>query len=263
MRDPFQMNEVVNIQEDNKLIVIEHLPQFDIKDYELDDEKDYKKYIKDIERCCRNSLEYKNLINYLREHMNMNECSFYENVNNIDTAKIKIHIHHEPFTLYDISDIVVRKRLSNNENMFFSLVAKEIMLLHYSLLVGLIPLSETPHELVHNGYLFVPANKVFGNYQLFVEIYKPYITPELMQTYNNILKYTELYDNITQNRLLEKNLVFIDVSGSYQLPPMEELHLLMNNTISNIREKALLIDGVPRTPDGLEIPVYLSKERRK
>ena len=83
----------------------------------------------------------------------MNKCSFYENVSNIDSNDIKIEIHHEPISLYDICIIVYNKRNFFHENL--SELLKEVMLLHYKLLIGLIPLAETVHELVHNKYLFI------------------------------------------------------------------------------------------------------------
>ena len=79
------------------------------------------------------------MVKFLRENIGMNRCSFYENVNNVDTFKIKIHIHHEPLTLFDITKIVFTKRQYNHENLDEEMTSKEVMLLHFNLLVGLIP----------------------------------------------------------------------------------------------------------------------------
>ena len=68
-----------------------------------------------------------------------------------DSYAIKIEIHHYPFSLYDIVRIVYKKRCYFNEPMNVELVAKECTMLHYQLLVGLIPLSSTAHQLFHAG----------------------------------------------------------------------------------------------------------------
>ncbi len=72
-----------------KTIVLDHLPSFDIADYDFTNEKDLMKYFKNIERICRSSRSYKKYIEYLRNCVDMTSCSFYKNVNNIDTYSIK------------------------------------------------------------------------------------------------------------------------------------------------------------------------------
>ena len=93
--------------------------------------------------------------------MDMNQCSFLQ-VSNNDAYKIKIEIHHYPFTLYDIVCIVYKKRVANYESLDVEMIAKEVTMLHYKLLVGLIPLSVTVHQLVHEGKLFIPVQNVLG-----------------------------------------------------------------------------------------------------
>ena len=122
-------------------IKLDHIPEFDIGDYDLTNEKDLFKYFKNIERICRSSRSYKKLVEYLRSCVDMNKCSFFKNVNNIDTYSIKIHIHHTPLTLYDIVTTVYSKRVANHESVTENAVAKEVMFNHYTTCVGLIPLS--------------------------------------------------------------------------------------------------------------------------
>mgnify|MGYP000010146059 CR=1 FL=1 len=47
---------------------------------DLMDDKDYKKYIIDIKRFVRNSIEYKRLREYLKNYVDMDKCAVYENV---------------------------------------------------------------------------------------------------------------------------------------------------------------------------------------
>ena len=88
----------------------------------LVNEKERIKFIKHIEKIIRMSYEYKEYINYLKEEYNMTFCSVYENINRDNIPKVRIEIHHEPFTLYDIVNIVLCRFLSsgNNERPLFA-----------------------------------------------------------------------------------------------------------------------------------------------
>ena len=70
---------------------------------------------------------------------------------------------YSPFTLFDIALIVFNKRLYYGESLELQATSKEVTKLHYYLVVGLVALTKTEHELVHSSFLFVPANKVLGN----------------------------------------------------------------------------------------------------
>ena len=219
------------VQDTSDTICITNIPTFDIMDYNLADEKQFKRYIFDVERTCRNSYSYKNLIAFLREHIEMNKCSFYKNINNIDSSSIRIHIHHAPLTLFDIVNIVYRKRLDKREALNVNLVAKEVMLLHYLMLVGLIPLSETVHELVHNGYLFIPTDSVYGKYEEFIERYKDYIDDALMSTLKEAEEFTKVYDFKKNTEVLQMGMVYIDPTGAYEFPEFKNIIELMKSAM--------------------------------
>ena len=74
------------------VIKIDDLPPYEIQDYDVFNEKDFKKYVNDVKKTVRNSLEYRQYIQYLRNYMNLNEDSFFENINNMDNSKVKIEI---------------------------------------------------------------------------------------------------------------------------------------------------------------------------
>ena len=120
----------------------------------------------------------------------MNKCAYLKDVSNIEDYSIKIEIHHYPFSLYDVCDIVTKKRMYYKEYISVEAVGKEVMMLHYRTMIGLIPLSETVHELYHNNKLFIPVDRVFGRYKLFVDYYGPFITENKMDALNRIEKYT-------------------------------------------------------------------------
>ncbi len=223
-----------NLPDKKKSIYIKFVPEFNISDYDLSNPKELSKYFKSIERICRNSRTYKKLINFLRENVDMNKCSYFKNVDNIDTYSLKIHIHHTPLTLYDIVTTVYNKRLLNHESLSEMMVAKEVMWLHYNLFVGLIPLSETVHGSVHNGQAFIPTTKVYGMYKTFVKLYEPYMDKELLKVLNSMEEISEDYDNIT--KLLEVSPVFIDYEEGigFEFPNPQELSAVLSKKIKDM-----------------------------
>lgn len=237
MRDPNNINQVEYNNNSYSILKLDNIPDFNIEDYDLLDSKEFNRYISDMERICRMSFEYREMVKYLRENMDMNKCSFYENVNNLDTFKIKIHLHHHPFTLYDLCIIIFNKRSYYREDLYIESVAKEVMFLHYNLYVGLIPLSETVHELVHNNYLFIPMDKVLGKYQEFKNLYGDFMTPEQTDVFEKNEEFTKSYhEDLSMNTVLKKSYVYLDLTGTYDLPTFEEVIDKMNVRIKNIKE---------------------------
>ena len=96
-----------------------------------------------------------------------------------------------PFTLYEYFVTVFNKRMFMREPLDIELVAKEVMYIHYSLMVGLIPLAETVHDLVHNQVLFIPLDNVMGNYQLFEQLYAQFIPEESKEKLKAMRKQTD------------------------------------------------------------------------
>lgn len=238
MRDPYLIQEIL-FENDNKksnIIKINDVPKFDIEDFDLLEPKQFTKYTNTIENICRTSFEYRQLINYLRDNMNMNKCAFFDNVTNADSYKIKIHVHHEPFTLYDIVKTVFNKRQALRESLSVNMVAQEVMYLHYTLLVGLIPLSETVHELVHGNYLFVPMNKVFGNINFFIERYEKYFDDELQLNLEKVKEYTKVYNQelYKNKRLLEKKYLYLNIENQ-QLPNYQDIIDKLNSRMDEVK----------------------------
>lgn len=234
MRDPNTMNKPLEYNTEDIVLKIDNLPAYDIPDWDFQDEKDMKKYFIAVERLVRNSYEYRTMVRYMRENLNMNKCSFYQNVSNVNLNKVKIHIHHDPFDLYNICLIVFNKRCQLNEDISEEMVAKEVMYLHYSMMVGLIPLAETVHELVHNKYLFVPTSKVVGRYQEFVNLYRPYMLSEQIDTLEMIEEASKTADE-DYKFLLGRHYIYLDMTGSYELPNYEEIMLLTRNRIDVLK----------------------------
>lgn len=236
-----EVTENIQLSPMKDKIVIDQLPDCDIEDYDLNKPKELMKFLFSIERQCRNSRAYKKMIGFLKEFLDMNKCSFYKNENNIDTSTIKIHIHHSPLTLFDIVSTVYNKRKACGQSITANMIAKETMYNHYKLLVGLIPLSVTVHEIVHNGGLFIPTNVTYGYYQDFVKQYEPYMDKELLRILSNAEALSEKYDYAKQTKILTFNMVYIDPSGAYDFPSYENLSKLLREQI-NQSEKGETVD---------------------
>lgn len=216
------------------------IPVMDIEDYDLFDDKEREKYINDLERHVRSSYEYRNMVQYLREYMNMNSCAFIPNITNEVNRKIKIELHHSPFTLRDICVTILNKRIKNNEILTIESVAYEVMFVHYSLMVGLIPLSETVHQLVHSQYIFIPTDKVYGYYKNFVKTYNDYIDPELLDKLDELERLTIVGTyNDSYKEVLEKKYITIDMEGNNQFDKLHELQESLKEKLSELRGESI------------------------
>jgi hypothetical protein len=186
----------------------------------------------------------------------MDQCSFIQ-VSSRDSYAIKIEIHHYPFSLFDIVRIVYKKRCYFNEPLNVELVAKECTMLHYQLLVGLIPLSTTAHQLFHVGKLFIPVNCVLGRYRLFVDFYKKFCEdePELFDALDRIEKYSieQISDLYNTANLFNQNEIRIqNNSAQYQLPDFNNMNTIMNNRISDIKNNGYRLPTITEEKSKLD-----------
>lgn len=201
-----------------KKIDIIHIPKVCPvnKLYVIMNDKDKIKFIKMVERIVRSSTEYKEYITFLKNEIDMTQCSFFSNVNNKNKASVSIEIHHEPFTLFDIVSVVLEKYIDLGYDTNPLLISEEVMKLHYKNMVGLLPLSITVHQLTHDGKIFIPLQNVYGNYISFLEEYSPYISEGLQNMLQIKLQMSkELIEPDTS--ILEKKYVYLDVDG-FSLP---------------------------------------------
>lgn len=229
---------MVTQHNDINVLKFGNIPEFDFLTWDLEDDKELKKYFSTIEKEIRGSYEYRGMIKYLKDNMGMDQCSFIK-VSNKDNYNIKIEIHHYPFTLYDIVTIVYRKRCFYNEPLDTQLVAKEVTMLHYKLLVGLIPLSETVHQLVHAGKIFIPIQNVLGRYKIFVDFYKQFCEEDQLETLDRIEKYsleqtTDLLNTV--DILQQNNITIQNTEKRFQLPDFNNMEAVMNTRIEDIKK---------------------------
>ena len=236
MIDPANLKTVEVKDTNTSIVKMDYIPECELKVYDIYDDKGFKKYIEDIEKCVRRSFEYKRFIKYIRENMNMDEDIFLDDVKMDKSFKVKIEQHHTPFTLYDIVLIVFNKRMFYNEDISVRQVAKEVTRLHYRLIVGLIPLSQTTHELVHEQYLFIPVDKILGDYNKFVDEYKSFMTPEQLDTLNRIEEFSKTCDVNKYAKAILQHTLKLECQGTYKLPDLQQITNTMYNRIETIRD---------------------------
>lgn len=232
MRDPNNFN-FVDTNQDNK-IKIDKLPEFLVSDYNFEDDHDFGIYINTVEKCVRNSYEYRAMVSYLREAIDMNQSAYFSNIRSDAFSHVKIQIHHDPFDLMTISTIVFNKRKQCHELLDEEMVAKEVMYLHYNMLIGLIPLTKTEHKLVHNNYLFVPTFAVFGYYNTFVDMYRDYIDPSLIEVLDRIEE-ASMMCKYQDTHVLERNYIYLDTGEAYTLPKAQEIATFLKDRIYDLQ----------------------------
>lgn len=190
-----------------------------MEDYKIlyDDmnEKQKIKYVKDIKRMIRSSLEYKNFIQFLKEELDMNECTFFSEINT-KKRNIRIEIHHEPFTITDLINIAIKYFIDNDIEIDDFEIAEFVMRWHYYGLIGLIPLSKTVHELVHDGKIFIPFSFPFGDIGTFYKLYNKYMSDNLKSTIKQIMEQSVKFEN-NPPEVLRKRFVYLKVDG-FELP---------------------------------------------
>lgn len=184
----------------------------------ISDGKKKRRFIDQIKRAVRSSIEYRDYIQFLKEHMDMDSCAFFNMVtsntrNNNENRKVKIEVHHEPLTLDDIVSVVLEKQIQEGQEINALYIAEEVMELHYRNMVGLIPLSKTIHELVHNtDKVPIPLYMCYGAYAEFFKEYEPYISEGIKAKLEHKLELTKSITPESFNAIC-KEFTYLEVDG--------------------------------------------------
>jgi hypothetical protein len=149
------------------------------------DESEEKKFIKNVERLVRSSLEYKEWIKFIKDTLNLNVCVFSGET---DEETDDIEIHHHPLTLYDIVQAVCDTKIMKDQEFCTFDIAKEVIDLHFTLKVGFVPMLRSLHKKFHNGYLDIPIELVHGDYRYILDNY--FIR-------DNVLEKVRKYESVT------------------------------------------------------------------
>lgn len=172
-----------------------------------------QKLINYLEKLIRKSYEYKQYITYLKDELDITKCALVPSLN-IKDVNISLEFHHYPITLYDIVDTMLRKSIMTKKNPEDKVnlfeVMSDVMEEHYSGNIGLVPLSKTMHEMAHNGSVKIPMSSVYGNVTKFINKYRSYMTPELLDKTQSALLVTA-EDAKNFNNKLEKTVIHYNV----------------------------------------------------
>jgi hypothetical protein len=122
------------------------------------DDKYFKKFIKAVESLIRRSNEYRDFVAHILSDGSQS-CAFFQN---ITSEEATVEVHHHPLTLYEIVEIVAEKKFLEEIPITTYDIADEVLKLHWDNKVGVVVLSKTVHELVHQGDIFIGIDKVLG-----------------------------------------------------------------------------------------------------
>lgn len=166
---------------------------------DLADPDGFERFIKSCEKAIRSDPRYTAYKSRLMEQ-GFNRCAFY---GKIDPEKITLEMHHGPiFNLYEIVSIVTDCMLSEDGLVCTMDVVNEVLCAHERKEIQTIMLSQTVHEMVHDGDIFTHFNQAFGNILAFVKRYKKGIRKEHLHTMITYIKQCESED-ATDNDMLK------------------------------------------------------------
>lgn len=191
-------------------VSIDELPERKI--YTFKTPKERVKFIKMVEATCRKSMEYKEYIKFLKRNTDLRRCTILKGLKTTNGKRYSIEVHHEPFTLFDIVETVLNKREMLGEKIEPLSIADEVMALHYDGKVGLIHLSVTMHQLVHDDKIFIPLQYIYQSYNEFYSEYRPYFNPLLIEKLEMKVEMSLRTDNFISDAL-DPCFTYIDIDG--------------------------------------------------
>lgn len=171
-----------------------------------------RKFILDTERIIRHSKEYKDYIRMLKKNLNWNRCAALRGIATGNGKKYSIEIHHEPFTLFDITHTVLTRFEDLDKEIDPYEIAYEVLKLHYDGKVGLIPLTVTQHELTGNGKIFIPLQFVYGDWATFYDEYENHIPDKTKAHVEIKAQMSEVCAEI-QSNVLGTEFTYVHVDG--------------------------------------------------
>lgn len=194
-------------------IKIEEPPERPV--YSFKSNKERYKYCTMIKTLVRKVPEYRDYVSFLKKHMGMYGCDVFRNLDNSPESRkhYTVELHHTPFTLMEIVNVVVSKRMALGETLEPNHVAEEILELHYDGKVGLINLSVTAHELAEKGRIFIPLQRIYHQgYIEFVKEYEDYMDSNLKEKIELIIKMSQKCQDIVSD-CLDTEFVYLNIDG--------------------------------------------------
>jgi len=153
-----------------------------IKRFENDSE--YNKFIKSVERMVRSSYEYKLWKTYLIDVLGLTTCVITDE----NLAELTLEVHHHVPCLYIIVKALLNESIENEEFFCTYDIATKVMELHFKNQLGYAMMCKSMHEKYHNGFLEIPIESIKGNYMEFINLYSRYLDAEDLDILNNLLQ---------------------------------------------------------------------------
>lgn len=156
--------------------------------YQISNESELQYHIQDIERVIRTSREYRGWIFWNKSKNKQSKDVFTE----FDTYEynLTLEIHHVIF-LYDIVYTTGLKMLSElKDNEFYSTfqIADRVIRDHMEGIIPIVPMLKSFHELYHEGLKDFNKEDIFGNYEVWLERYKDFISEDKLKEFKDNLK---------------------------------------------------------------------------
>ena len=133
----------------------------------FDEDKDFIKFIRSIERLIRGSVEYHEWVRYIKETLGHSECTLTHE----RSCETNVDIHHHPINLFTIVKSVTNSYI-NKEKEFCSYdIALQVIDLHFQNRIGYMPVLSDLHLKHHNGFLKLPIDHVHGDWMYIINNY--------------------------------------------------------------------------------------------
>jgi hypothetical protein len=186
-----------------------------------------------IKYLFRQSFEYKNLIYFMKNTLDLSYCAFFPNYSYKNGFIIQLH--HAPFTLDDITKTIINKYLVLNKKYNLHDICEELAIIHYTFQVGLIPLNPTVHKLVHADKIVIHPDLVFGNWEKWYNDNIDYHSLELNNKYILLKEYQKTHDKMEFPNILERNETTINIKGFQKLESYD-YHNKEDKAIERLKE---------------------------
>ncbi len=185
-------------------------------------------FIKTVEKTIRGSVEYRRFIKYIKEELELTNCTV---LSGIDSTEVKIEMHHTPFTLFDLVEIILNRRLSLGIPISTFSMAEESMVAHYQGIVGLVQLSQTMHELVHSNRISISRDEIIGNVKGFFDVYEVHFNEDHLIKYHAYLESSgsHFIKSDLTNKEKTTNDISLKIKINDMLNPQEKLEERIHN----------------------------------
>jgi len=181
--------EDAEIKSDENILTLhsDNVPfQLSMRFKKFENDSEYNKFIKSVERMVRSSMEYKLWKSYLIDVLGMTSCVITEE----NLAELSLEVHHHMPSLYILVKGVLNKMIDEDQAFCSFDVAIKVIELHFLNHLGYVMLCSSMHEKYHNGFLDLPIESVKGNYMAFINEYSQYLDDEDLDKINSNIQTT-------------------------------------------------------------------------